>query len=66
VRPTYCWIHQCHEKPGYLRCGECWHWYATPEELVSDFADKMAEVDIFNPPTEADDVTFCAHCSHDF
>jgi hypothetical protein len=66
MRDTYCWIHETHETPGYLRCGECGHWYATPEELVEDFGRKMVEVDILDPPTDPAEVTFCAHCAHDF
>lgn len=65
MRPTYCWIHQRHETPGYLRCFECGHWYATPEELVSDFNASMAYVGS-DPEIDPDAIMFCAHCSHDF
>jgi hypothetical protein len=66
MRDTYCWIHEKHEAPGYLRCGECGHWYATPEALVEDFAAKMAIVDMPDAPNDSAEVMYCAHCSHNF
>jgi hypothetical protein len=68
MRDTYCWIHEVHEAPGYLRCGECGHWYATPDVLVDDFNLKLADVGFTEAVMETDpaSIPFCAYCSHNF
>lgn len=63
--PHYCWSHHVVEKPSYLRCGECLHWFPDEATLVSDFNDSMAKVGDY-PPTTADKIFFCPHCAHDF
>lgn len=70
----YCYIHG-HEPAGdyqYLICGECFHCYPTPEDLLNDFNRIMKEGNDkwgdgeFVPATSVDQIFFCAHCVHDF
>lgn len=65
--PNYCWIHRVVERQGKIRCGECFHWFADEQALVSDYNDCMLRCDL--PQVEAlkaDEIFFCPHCSHDF
>jgi hypothetical protein len=61
-----CYIHGYEPIPetGYYRlCGECYHVFVTPEELVEAY--------VLNAPSpvvvpDVAEIHFCPHCTHDF
>jgi hypothetical protein len=66
-----CAIHQVYESYNpivdYLACGECFHVYKTPADLVNatnELADKIHLPEIKNQ--NAASIVVCAMCSHDF
>lgn len=71
----WCYIHG-HEPPGdyqFLVCGECYHCYPTPEDLVNDFNAVMkAGWEMYEsrtpyvPEVSISNIHFCPHCAHDF
>lgn len=61
----YCWAHHTIEQPGYLRCGECLHWFANEATLEADFNAMCDQLDMIRIVT-ADEIFFCPHCAHDF
>jgi len=62
--PDYCWIHHVVEKPGYFRCGECFHWFPDEGTLLDDYnAGSPSEE---GKKTDPNEVFFCPHCAHDF
>lgn len=71
--PNHCYFHMVDEPgPGYHRCFECGHLYASARELRQAYRQMVAELD----PTPygwvrkwfktAEGVWFCPHCAHDF
>jgi hypothetical protein len=50
---------------GGIACGECWHMFASPQELVDDYNKLAAELDLRVVKT-AEQVYSCPHCAHDF
>ena len=64
--PNYCWAHHVVEEPGYLRCGECFHWFPSKERLEYDYNFKAAMDNVFCTPRTAEEIFFCPHCAHDF
>lgn len=78
----HCFAHEEDEviENPYLVCGECFHRYPTAKDLATDYHDKMtlvlegtvaevqAGLDLLGEVVhrEAEAITFCAHCSHDF
>ena len=51
---------------AYLVCGECWHCYVTPADLVAAVATVRAELGLPAWAGDADAVAFCPLCAHDF
>jgi hypothetical protein len=63
---SYCWSHEACEpvrEGDYLVCGECFHIFRTPEELVDAL---MATSEPGRQRPKAEDIFFCPHCIHDF
>lgn len=75
----YCYIHGYEPIPlgYYMICGECYHCYVTPEELLEVYnkegreahehfrhlyEDNYEWMDLTDP----NQVYFCPHCTHDF
>jgi hypothetical protein len=50
---------------AYRVCGECWHCYNTPEDLLAEDA-KMAQQYGFTPVSDPEQVPFCPLCTHDW
>lgn len=65
AHPDFCWIHHVVEKPGYFRCGECFHWFADEQTLIEDDAKAWKDLGV-DMVMEAEDIFMCPHCSHDF
>jgi hypothetical protein len=59
--PNFCWIHHVIEKPGTIRCGECFHWFADDAELIADHNAQP-----FLKAASVEEIYSCPHCSHDF
>ncbi len=51
---------------AYLVCGECWHCFDTPADLLTAVATMCTELGMTMTTVDADAVTFCPLCSHDF
>ena len=64
----FCYIHGYEPMPPqyYRICGECWHVYVTPEELVQKDLYQRASVSLPVEPMKAEDITICPECLHDF
>lgn len=64
----FCAIHGYEPMPRnpYRICGECFHAFATAEELV--IQDQLARQHhgIPNNPEKPENVTICPVCTHDF
>lgn len=59
--PLFCAVHYKPEPAGYLRCGECWHSFATEDELLDEDAKWRG-----HRLTKGEDVFSCPVCIHDF
>lgn len=65
--PDYCWIHHVVEKPGTIRCGECFHWFADEATLLRDYNQMSWDLNTWAvEESDPNEVTFCPHCAHDF
>lgn len=64
----WCFIHGIEEpfrEGDYRVCGECWHVFRTPEELVAETAKYFDHPEAPPVPT-ADEIWTCPLCAHDF
>jgi hypothetical protein len=63
-----CFWHGAEPIPAgaYRVCGECWHCWPTPDDLLRDVLRIYAEIGLQSPPDDADQVWVCPLCSHDF
>jgi hypothetical protein len=72
----WCYIHGHEPVNGhpYLVCGECFHAYMTPEDLVNDYNDILYEGWLkfdqglypWIPTYDVNKIYSCAYCAHDF
>ena len=68
----WCWFHYAREPVdpevgSFLICGECFHLYATADELIDAWAEMALRVGIEGPPPrDAAAILFCPYCAHDF
>lgn len=73
------WCYGCMQRepipPGgaYLVCGECFHVYATADDLVDTFnrrGDELADLEPAQPRSawvlDPERINFCPICIHDF
>lgn len=62
-----CWFHGEEPIPPgcYKVCGECWHAFATAEDLLEAEREICARMGL-TPAESAEDVVICPLCTHDF
>ncbi len=51
---------------AYLVCGECFHYWATEDDLIRDTRNMQVEIGMSHPATVVLPVLFCPFCAHGF
>lgn len=65
---SHCFIHHENEPVPddvYLVCGECFHVYATAQDLINAY-ERVTEEMGSRQTRPADEIMSCPHCVHDF
>jgi hypothetical protein len=65
----HCYSHNAHEpipEKYYRICGECWHVFVTPEELMAEHNNRLDEVGAPLGGCTVDQIPCCPLCTHDF